>query len=171
MAEPKKWFMLQIWRIQQVAQLATIVLLSLNVAGMIFASIDWRVEGTAFEKSYVTIPLLMAVIGMIIWLSAIWWDTRMRMWREQATVLVERNPYAKEKLSAKEVALYELLWLPMLDKMAQGDPKIKDSISSIRAWIHRSYTSDPLLAADVKDVFQHIDEYRQELEKQKSGKK
>ena len=165
----KKWFMLQIWRIQQVSQIVTIAMLSYTVANLIFLSIKWRLEGTLLEESLIAIPLLIGFLLMIIWFVAIWWDMSMKMWREQATVLIERNPYAKEKLSAKEVAQYELLWLPMLDKLAKDDPKVKESIESLRAWIHKSYSYDPTLASDVRDVYEHIDDYRKELAK--GGKK
>ncbi|HEX9907285.1 MAG TPA: hypothetical protein VGB78_02315 [Thermoplasmata archaeon] len=167
---PKKWFMLQVWRIQQVSQVVTIAMLSYTVANLIFLSIQWRLADTYLEdKSYLVISMFIGFLLLVIWFVAIWWDMRMKMWREQATVLIERNPYAKEKLSAKEVAQYELLWLPLLDRLAKDEPNIKESIESLRAWIHKSYTYDPMLASDVKEIFEHIDGYRKE--KAMAGKK
>ena len=60
----------------------------------------------------------MLLLVALIWGVAIVWDIRMKMWREQATVLIERNPYVKEKMSSKEVALISLFNLPLVEKLA-----------------------------------------------------
>jgi uncharacterized membrane protein len=159
--------MLQVWRVQQVAQIVTIALLSFTVSGIVFDAIKWRFSGTLLANSYVMVPLLIALIAAIVWMFAIWWDMRMKMWREQATVLVERNPYLKEKLSAKEVAQYELLWLPVLDRLGKDDPSVKKSTDYLRVWIRKSYILDPALESDVKEVYRQIEEYGRDLAKAK----
>jgi len=55
------------------------------------------------------------------WLHAAVWDLKMKMWRKQTAVNIERNPYAKEKLTAKDVFQYEFLWIPILEYNSQND--------------------------------------------------
>ena len=151
---PKKWFMLQMWRFQQISQIATLVLLALNLALQLYNFMSWR--GTLFETPYTGVPFLLLILVAGIWVFAIFWDLRMKMWREQQTVLIERNPYAKEKMAAKEVALYEILWLPMLKKMGENDPKMRESHANLDAWLKKLYDDDPLLRKDVEDVYKYI---------------
>ena len=100
----------------------------------------------------------MILISLIaaIWINSILWDIRFKMWREQITVLMERNPYAKEKLNAKEVALYKLTWLSVMDRLAKDDPKVKEAAGILRAWIKRAEDLDPILRGDLEDIEKHI---------------
>jgi membrane protein YdbS with pleckstrin-like domain len=94
----KKWFMLQVWRMQQVAQIITLLLLALNLALQLYGFMTWR-KGL-FESPYTAIPTIVLALGLLIWAFAIFWDLRMKMWREQVTVTMEKNPYAKEKMTS-----------------------------------------------------------------------
>ena len=104
---PKRWFMLQMWRVQQIAQIATIALLAINLTIQIYPFVEWR--GSVFLSPYTGMPLILLILVSTIWAFSIVWDLRMRMWREQASVVIEKNPYAREKMSAKEVAVYGAL--------------------------------------------------------------
>ena len=148
----KKWFMLQVWRLQQVAQILTLALLALNLSLQIFGLIKWR-ENSVLSISYVGVPLIILLLAMVIWTFAIFWDLRLKMWRDQATVLIERNPYSKERMSSKEVALYLLLWLPLLDKVGSDDRNLKISAQAMREWMERELKMDPVLKKDVNDLF------------------
>ena len=152
----KKWFMLQVWRIQQVGQIVTIAMLSATLAGVVFNQIQWRLEGTPLYNSWVMVPLLIASIGIVIWAFSIWWDLRMRMWREQATVLMERNPYVKEKMTAKEILIYGALWLPLMEKIGSADPKMREATEALKEWLSRSIKSDEILAKDVEEILHHV---------------
>ena len=151
----KKWFMLQMWRLQQVAQVLTLVLLALNLSLQIFGLIKWR-EGSPLSTSYVGVPLILLFLAMAIWTCAIIWDLRLKMWRDQMTILTERNPYAKEKMAAKEIALYEVLWLPLLDKLGKDDPKTKQAADELRAWLKKIARDDPAIARDIKEIYEYI---------------
>lgn len=152
----KKWFMLQVWRIQQVSQVVTIVMLSITLAGVVFDLIQWRLEGSIFFNSWVMIPILVAMIGLVIWTFSIWWDLSMKMWREQATVLVERNPYNKEKMSPKEIAVYGLIWLPVIEKLGETDPKLKAQAEALRTWMSKASREDAATHHDLDTIFKYI---------------
>jgi hypothetical protein len=150
----KKWFMVQIWRLQQVAQLLTLALLALNLSLQLYGYIRWR--GAFFATPYTGVLFILLVLAAVIWGFAIFWDKRMKMWREQMTVLMERNPYAKERMPSKEIVAYELIWLPLLDKLGKDDPQIEAAAKGLRDWIKKLSDQDPELAKDVKEVYDFI---------------
>ena len=150
----KKWFMLQIWRLQQVAQILTLALLALNLSLQMYGYIKWR--GAFFATPYTGVLFILLVLAAVIWGFAIIWDLRMKMWREQQTVLMERNPYAKERMPSKEIVVYQLVWQPLLDKMGKDDPQIKAAANDLRDWLKKLSDQDPELAKDVKEVYDFI---------------
>jgi hypothetical protein len=155
----KKWFMLQMWRIQQVAQVITIALLAFNLALLLQDKMNWR-EGTVFADTYAGVLVILFVLVAAIWIFAIAWDIRFKMWREQQTVLIERNPYAKEKMAAKEIVVYELFWLPVMERLGKEDPEIGKAAESFRAWVGRLSKDDPRLARDIGDVYKYMGKER-----------
>ena len=152
----KKWFMLQMWRLQQVAQVLTLVLLALNLSLQIFGLIKWR-TGSPLSTSYVGVPLIMLVLAMAIWTFAIFWDLRLKMWRDQMNVIVERNPYSKERLSSKEVVLYSLCYLPVIEKLGKDDPKMMEVAEVLKQWFKKETDEDPQLVKDIREIFEHIE--------------
>jgi hypothetical protein len=152
----KKWFMLQMWRVQQIAQIVTIALLAMNLALQVYNYMSWR--GSLFSSPYTGVPVLLLILAAIIWGLAIVWDMRMKMWREQMTVLAERNPYMREKMSTKELVMYPLSWLPVLESLGKTDPKAKTSAEAMKVWMRKVMREDPALSADVREVFEHIGE-------------
>jgi hypothetical protein len=155
MVRIKKWFMLQVWRVQQVAAILTLALMALNLALQAFDLIKWR-EDSPLSTSWIGVPMILLLLAMAIWSFAIFWDLRLKMWRDQATVLVERNPYSKEKMSSKELAMYAITWLPIMEKMGQDDPKIKAAADGFREWLRKAYAADPILREDLKDLKDHM---------------
>ena len=151
----KKWFMLQMWRLQQVAQVLTLVLLALNLALQVFGLIKWR-TGSPLSISYVGVPMIMLLLVMIIWTFAIFWDLRLKMWRDQMNVAVERNPYSKERLSSKEVFIYALCYLPVIERLGKDDPKLREVAEVLKKWFKKETEDDPQLVKDVKEIFDHI---------------
>jgi len=147
--------MLQVWRLQQVAQVLTIVLLAITLSLQLYDYVRWR-AGPLFETPYVGVPILLLILAIIIWCIAIYWDLRLKMWREQATVLIERNPYTKEKLTSKEIVVYGLMWLPIMEKMAKDDPKLAEAVDIVKQWMKRVSEEDPNTIPGIKDIFDHI---------------
>lgn len=158
---PKKWFMLQVWRLQQVAAILSLFLLIIPNSILIYGLVKWR--GPIFENSYIMIPLICVSIGLIIWAIAIAWDLRLKMWRDQATVLVERNPYSKEKMSAKEIMVYGVLWLPLLENLGKTDPKAKVAADALKEWIRKASREEAVTERDLEDIFKYIGFGQKEL--------
>jgi hypothetical protein len=146
--------MLQMWRLQQIAQIVTIALLALNLSLQIYKFMSWR--GSLFSTPYTGVPTLLLLLAAVIWALAIVWDTRMRMWREQMTVLTEKNPYLREKMNTKELVLYQLSWLPVLEGLGKNDPQARESAETLKLWMQKVMSEDPSLSADVKDVFEYL---------------
>ena len=101
----KKWLMLQMWRVQQVAQILTIGMLAVNLTLQIYPYMKWR-EGDFFATPYVGASLILLALVAGVWAFALIWDMRLKMWREQMTVAVEKNPFTKEKMTPKEIMVY-----------------------------------------------------------------
>ncbi len=150
----KRWFMLQMWRLQQIAQVATIALLALNLALQIYNYMSWR--GSLFSSPYTGVPILLLILVAIIWGVAIIWDLRLKMWREQMTVIAERNPYMLEKMSAKELLMFDLVWLPLLDRMAEENPDAKNSAHVLRAWMKKVAEDDPRTREDAEQILRRM---------------
>ena len=146
--------MLQMWRFQQVSQVATLALLALNLALQVYNFMSWR--GSIFSSPYTAVPFLLLILVAGIWAFAIFWDLRMKMWREQMAVVMERNPYAKERMFSKELVVYAMLWLPMLEHLGEKDPKIKDSAEHLRAWLRKSYDDDKSLEKEIGDIMTYM---------------
>lgn len=137
------------------AGLLTLLLLAINLSLQVYAMVSWR--GAIFGESYVAIPLILVLLSGIIWFSAYVWDVRMKMWREQVMVAIERNPYAKEKMSAKEIATFEMLWVPILEDLGQHNPVLKKNADWMKRWLERSSKDDPVLAGDVMQLHAYVD--------------
>ncbi len=150
----KKWFMLQVWRVQQVAQILTLALLAINLSVLIYDKMAWR--GGVFSNPYAGILIILLALALAIWTFAIVWDIRLRMWREQMAVLIEKNPFNKERMASKEVVMYSLMWLPMLEHIGRQDPKVKEAAESLRTWISRAAKEDPITMRDVDDILRFI---------------
>ncbi len=157
----KKWFMLQVWRIQQVAQIITLLLLALNLALQMYGLVKWR--GQILQNAYITVPLIVLILFAIIWGAATFWDLRSKMWRAQATVLVERNPYARERLTSKEILQYSLIWIPALERLGRDDKKYADMAVVLRQWMEKEWVDDPQLPVDVAELMKHIGSDRFDL--------
>ncbi|MCJ7606430.1 MAG: hypothetical protein MUO94_01105 [Thermoplasmata archaeon] len=151
----KKWFMLQMWRVQQIAAILSLVMLAITDALLVYDKVSWR--SGIFETPYTGVTALLLVIGLAIWLASIAWDTKLKMWREQMTVLVEKNPFNKERMAPKEIVMNSLLWLPMLESIGRNDPKVRDAAIALREWVDKAVKEDPVIARDVKELLRFID--------------
>ena len=158
----KKWFMFQVWRLQQVAAILTLVLLSLNLSLQIYNYMQWRPE---ILSPYILVPLLFLLITLAIWTVALFWDLKMKMWREQMSVTMERNPYAKEKMYAKEIVQYAMLYLPILDNLGKTDPEVKAYADSFRVWINKAIKEDPAAMMEFKELLEYIGKVPDKVEK------
>jgi hypothetical protein len=155
--------MFQVWRLQQVAAILTLVLLAFNLSIQLYDKLSWR--GGLFESSFTAIPFIMLILVAAIWLFSIFWDLRMKMWREQMSVTMERNPYAKEKMYAKEIVQYAMLYLPILDNLGKTDPEVKAHAESFRIWMNKALKEDPAALMEFKELLEYIGKVPDTVEK------
>ncbi len=153
----KKWFMLQMWRVQQIAQVLTLVMLAITNALLLYSYMEWR-EGSLFSTPYIGVLLILIVIGGAIWIAAFIWDVRLKMWREQVTVIFEKNPFTKEKMTPKEIMIYSTVWIPLMERLGKDDPKIKASAESLRRWVLRTMKEDRVTEKEVNILLEYIGE-------------
>lgn len=145
----KKWFMLQMWRFQQIAAVMTLGLLALNLSLQVNSFMNWR--GGWFSNPYLGVPFILLVLISVIWCVSVVWDLKMKMWREQAAVMYERNPYSKEKLVSKEVVQMSGFWIPDLRKSGNIE-----EAEFIRRWLKKELETDPALRSELKDLLSRI---------------
>ena len=105
----KKWLLVQFWRVQQIAMLASLTLLAVNLALTINQYIEWR-----FSNSYIGTSIVIIVIAALIWTFGYIWDRKLKLWKEQMVVSIERNPYSTKHMTPKEIANYLTIWIPWL---------------------------------------------------------
>ena len=72
---------------------------------------------------------LMALAALMLFTGFLW-DRKLKMWREQVQVSIERNPYTTTKMTPKEITGYELLWIPWLEERGR-----KAEADAYRRWV------------------------------------
>ena len=142
----KKFLMIQVWRVQQIAQISSIIMLALTLTLQVNSYIEWR-----FSNTYQGIILVLLLLATVILSAGYAWDRKLRMWREQVQVSVERNPYTTTKMTPKELIGYETIWIPFLEMhgfKAQADayrkwiahekkdPETKKNLDALRTWLN-----------------------------------
>jgi hypothetical protein len=150
----KKWLMLQVWRVQQIAAILSLIMLAVTDALLIYDKVSWR-QGI-FSTPYTGGLMILIGIGLLIWGASIVWDRKLKMWREQMTVLVEKNPYNKERMASKEIVMYNLMWLPMLEHIGKQDPEVKAAAEALRGWMKRVADDDPLVKKDIEEILEFM---------------
>lgn len=157
----KKWFMLQLWRVQQVAQILTLALLGVTDSFLIWDKVEWR--GGIIADPYGGPVIILLTIALLVWAFAITWDLRFKMWREQTSVLIEKNPYMKEKFAPKEIALYAMIWIPIMERLGKEDPVLARNAQLLKDWLKREIREDELTTKDLKDIMEYMGKERKGL--------
>jgi hypothetical protein len=153
----KKSMMLVVWRFQQVNSMIMIIGLSLTLTLQILPFVDWRFHRIGFTAEYNW--LIVLIIFLIIFSGAvivgIIYDVILKLWIQQQTIVVERQPYAKEKLAAKALLNRKYFWIPMLKKAG-----LDNETEFSAKWVEHNMETDPILRKDVNRVIQWINEYK-----------
>lgn len=151
----KKMFMIQVWRIQQ-----SYAIFSLFAWSFLLTFTSYPYIAPLFSRwgviSAEDVLLGMAVLFLIVFFGILafgfLYDRILKLWREQADVVYERNPYAKEKLMPKEILLWKKAHLRTLREVAKQDPEVWEDIEFMEKWIQKSLESDPLLRKEVQET-------------------
>ena len=135
----KKHFMIQVWRIQQSQMIISIVFWALTLTGIFYPYVDWRLKiafgiGTATEGM---ILLFLLVITAILSFGFMY-DRIFRLWKQQHTVAQERNPYARDKMTPKEILYWSLFYVPTMEaeirllELQDAEPAVIDRMKKSR---------------------------------------
>ena len=153
----KKSLMLLVWRFQQINSMIMIIGLSLTLTLQILPYVDWRFHRLGIPASYNW--LIVLIIFLIIFFGAvivgIIYDVVLKLWIQQQTIMIERNPFAKERLAAKAVLNRQYFWVPMLKKAG-----LEHEAEFSAKWAEHNMETDPILRKDVNRVIQWINEYK-----------
>jgi predicted PurR-regulated permease PerM len=153
--------MLQVWRLQQVAQLLTIILLALNLSLQLWGYVKWR--NGFLANSLTGVLSILLVLALVIWTFAYIWDRRLKMWREQTSVLIEKNPYMKERFSPKEVALYAMIWVPIMEHIGKNDTVLKANAEALKGWLKKELKADDISPKELEDILHYMGKERKDL--------
>ncbi|MFW9879047.1 MAG: hypothetical protein ACFFG0_38700 [Candidatus Thorarchaeota archaeon] len=156
MAGIKKGLMLLVWRFQQVNSMIVIIGLSLTLTLQILPFVDWRFHklGITSDYNWVIVLILFLIIFSGALIVGIIYDAVLKLWIQQQTVTIERQPYAKEKLAAKALLNRKYFWIPMLKKAGlEKEAEFSDK------WVEHNMKTDANLRKDVNRVIQWINEY------------
>ncbi len=163
MMDLKKGLMKQVWRIQQIGALYSVIMLTVAITLAALPLIEWRFI-RAFDKIGIptTWDLLMAVIIFSVILSGALivgyiYDSYLKLWRSQNEVAVERNPYSKNLMSPKEWINWQFYFIPMLRSQGRDD-----EADFMEKWNQRLMEENPLLKKEVDDIIKWVNEYKRD---------
>ena len=157
----KKGFMLMVWRFQQVNSMILIVGLSLTLTFQLYPHVDdWFVSfGIPRKLDW----LIMLIIFIILFggalLCGIIYDVLLKLWIQQQVVTIERQPYAKEKMNAKEIITWRYFNIPLmkadekiLDHLGKKDKELSENIKFVDNWCSYNLKQDKTLKHDVEEI-------------------
>ena len=107
----KKSIMTTLWRVQQAQMVISIVFWSLTLTGIFYPYIRARVLNDLVGPEYVFLGMALIfifVVAMIVTFGYVY--DRMKFWKEQVTVNLERNPFQYgTKLTPIQITLFKAL--------------------------------------------------------------
>jgi len=154
----KRFLMTQLWRIQQSYTLLSLGLWGIVISLTAFPFISQFVQGkfgvdyTAPGVVAITLILLFLAVFTALFLFGVIYDKYLRLWREQLDVAVERNPYAREKLSPKEILMWRYIYLPVMKVSGRDNPNTAREIEFVEHWVEKSMTTDGNIRQAVEEA-------------------
>ena len=155
----KRFFMTQLWRIQQSYTLLSLVLWGIVISLTAFPFVyqflvnQFRLEQPS-TPGFVALTLIILFLAVFAGLFAfgVVYDKYLRLWREQLDVMVEKNPYAREKLSPKEIMMWRYIYIPILRARGRDDPQSRKEIGFVERWVEISVATDPNIRRAVEEA-------------------
>ncbi len=154
----KHSFMLQLWRFQQSQALLGLLLWSLLLTVTSFDVLkpvllgflnrQFGIPPDAPGAVFISLLIIFVAIVSSLFIFGYIYDNYLRLWREQSDVAIDRNPYTRERLTAKEILTWRNMFLPALRSAAASrgsdgpssanDPDVESHIAFMENWIQRS---------------------------------
>ena len=155
----KKGLMVQLWRIQQSQAIISIFFWSLTLAGVFYKDyihphfVAWGI--VRIEDVFLGTVILFFIIVVVFLIFGLLYDRVLRLWVEQTTVAVERNPYSKERLMPKEVVFWQRGYLSIMKEIAKKDSSMQKDLDFMDKWMSKSL-QEPGLKKEVEELEQWV---------------
>src|SRR5213594_1894530 len=157
----KRFVMTQLWRIQQSYTLLSLLLWGIVISLTAYPVIaplwlpflqDRGIPASTPGVIALTLLLLFLAIYGVLFLFGVVYDKYLRLWREQLDVAVDRNPYAREKLSPKEILMWRYIYLPVMKVSGRDNPNTAKEIEFVEQWVEKSMTTDGNIRQAVEEA-------------------
>jgi len=157
MEGPGKFLMKHIWRFQQIGGLVSVILMCLNLTIPLYEFSGWRIVelGVPANLDWLIVIILFSIIFGIALLTGYAYDKVFKLWSPQKVVGIERDPYAKGRLTPQEYLRYQYIFIPLLIKnglRAEAEFNLK--------WNKRIYEQDPEFRDQVLNIKKYVDQYK-----------
>ena len=100
----------------------------------------------------VTLIFLFLVVFAGLFLFGVVYDKYLRLWREQLDVMVEKNPYAREKLTPKEILTWRYIYLPAMRLSGPDNPNTSKEIDFVEKWVAVTVAADTNIRRAVEEA-------------------
>jgi len=152
----KKRFMEFMWRLQASQTIIGIVFWPLTLTGIFYPYFRDRTNnfGLGPESVLGGMLVLFFIIVLAIVIFGLFFD-KLKFWKEQNIVLIERNPYAGIKLNAKEI-YWMRLWAMTLKANPGLTPHLKKDLELFDKWIEYNLAEDNVLRSEVERIHEMI---------------
>jgi hypothetical protein len=165
----RKKAMVYLWRAQQSGAIINILLL-----GTLTAASLYKLYLKAYFNNF-GFPDAAELPGVLITMFAIFAAVfgvgfafdRLKFWKEQSIVGIERNPYGSYKLTAKEIH-----WIRLWQAAVRaGNPSADDkkTLEHFDKWVARSLEEDPVLKSEAEGVNRWVETGDQSIKHQIEG--
>jgi len=154
----KHAFMLVLWRFQASQAILGLVLwgilLTLSAFPIVWPRLSeffvnvFGIQPNDPGAVFLGLALLFGLIMSALFVLGVVYDKYLRLWREQWDVAIDRNPYAKERLTAKEILTWKHMFLPVLRAASFAgtgnspnpgeDHEVREHIDFMEKWIAES---------------------------------
>ena len=148
----KKSLMTFVWRVSQTGPLLSLFFWSIGLAGIFWPIVGVTATGATGplwdfivdvlgvppdRVTFVGLAILFLLFASFIIIVGILYDRVLKLWREQMDVVIERNPYADDKLYRKERMQWDQFYLPLARAVHRisPDPELKEAIVRVEDWV------------------------------------
>ena len=145
----KKKLMELMWRMQQSQTAIGLIIWSLTLTGIFYPYLR---DKFGIQPSSVLLPMVLLfvlIFGSVITIGLLF--DKMRFWKEQNIVLIERNPYGYYKFTAREMQMMNL-FLMVLRQFPARSVELDEERKFFEMWLEKVVKDDPRIAQEMKDV-------------------
>ena len=148
----KKKLMEFMWRLQASQTIVGLVFWPLTLTGIFYPYFRDRTNnfGMGPESVLGGMLMLFLMIALAIVIFGVIFD-KLKFWKEQNIVLIERNPYAGIRLNAKEV-YWVKMWSLLLRSYPDISPETKKQLELYDKWIDYNIREDKFLQEELDRI-------------------